>query len=68
MKIYNTVVPVIANVMAADEQDAVSRLTAALDSAGFTPYEWDSLDAAPQSFEAEQGTAESGIPLPGGRL
>jgi len=54
MAIYNTQVAIVANLPAASEADAIKRLTAAVERAGFVVM--DSEAGLNNAFEAEAGT------------
>lgn len=65
MKIWNTLVPVVANVEADTAKDAIGKVAAALEHAGFIPFEPEREGSA---FESEADvTEEDGMPkrMPG---
>lgn len=55
MKVWNVSVPVVANVMEVDADEAYRRLANALRAAGFEPLD-DLPSALTPPFEAEAGT------------
>lgn len=59
MAIYNTSLPVVANIEAASGDDATAALRRALEAAGFEVYDDPEY---PGAFEAEAGTTASDLP------
>jgi hypothetical protein len=62
-ELYNTKVTVVMNITAANKENAVARLTAALAKAGFDTVT--DVDGYAGAFLAEEGTEPN--PLPGDR-